>query len=317
MTAQYETNAIGVQPGDTQQLMLQAPADLVLKDFAPDHGLELVWYVAGATKVKPPEGSKPGFGQKVKAKEFITAMVRNTTDQLIIGKGVWFVDGANLPKQAQTAQAMSGIIPMAKKPVLANQATSNRNASTGGKNNGRITSYPVGRNELAICMGYGEAKRLLDAISGGAPIIGAERPAFARRFNTAFAIFETNTLPPEPDDITPEKEKAYQTEILTLNGQNQELSRIIGDQSGEIDTLHAKLQEAEAQLVELRKAKAPNRDPESLENLNKEVFEAGYEKAMVDVSTYATHKLKTSFTEMQMDLQTEASRVKPQAKEQG
>lgn len=297
MEATYETNAMGVSPGDIQQMMLQAPADMTLKGFMPDHGLELQWFAAGAVRAKPgPDGAVP-FGQRVSKGAYITAMVKNVTDKPIIGKGVWFVEGASLPDAKKVAQPMGGVIPPAKAPALKG-ATKPASAQ-------RITSYPVGRNELAVAMTYGECKRLMEVLSGGVGVQGHERPAYLRRFNHALAIFQGQ------EEIEPQEDAELETLRAAVASLQAKVTMLESSESEEVVNLKTEL-EILTQKFEVMSAKQAEQISKIIDQ-DDELFQAGYEKAMVDISGFALEKLKTAFKDMQTETREDyAQRMVPE-----
>lgn len=274
----YETNAEGIPPDDTRQLMYRWDEDVVLKDFVLDHGLQLVRVIAGKVRVTADSEGKASWGQAIKAKTFVVAIAKNVTDAPIIGKGTWFVEGHNLKPQAQTAQVLAGFIPPKVTPELRTKAKTEAMAQTRAKGRARITEYPVGSNEVAVPMSFGECRRLLDSINGATPIQAFERPGFLRRFNHALAIFQGQEVPveaPSQPGVPNEKDQ----EIVALKMRVQELS----DLNREFEGAWKK---AEEEVHELQ-------DKQSSSLADKEVFQLGYLKAVDDLLDFVNEKQET------------------------
>lgn len=264
MTTPYATHTAGVAPGDTQQVSLQLEADATITGFVCDAGLQPVRFILGKHRVNADdEGKVESWGYKVNKKSFLIALLKNVTSAPIIGKGTFFLDGANLKPQQETAQVMSGVIPPKAAPVL---ATEPRRATPGVKK-APITSYPVGRNELAIAMTYGECRRLLEAVNGGMPIQGFERAAYLRRFNHALAIFQDQEIPAETPTVP-----------------------VVTEASQEIDALKLRVAELMSELEEA-KAKLEGVDEEGLKD--RLAFAAGYDDAVEDLISFVNGKRAT------------------------
>lgn len=289
-TGPFETNAIGVNPGDVQQVVYQWDKEVVLRDFTPDAGLTLTRVVAGRQNIVPDEKGVFTWGQKVPAKAYVTALVRNDTKALIIGKGQWFVEGHGLQAPEKTAQTMSGAIPPKEAPAL-RQGTRGMPNRKGQP----ITSYPVGRNELAIAMTFGEAKRLQDAIAGGMPIISAERPAFLRRFNHAFAIFQGQDVPQQEQPVGP---AVGSEELLSLTKERDDLKRENERLARLVRTLD------DVTIFKMGYEKAVNDMIKHVEERNEdpEVFRTGYETAVKNMVTFASMKANSAYDEVMREV---------------
>lgn len=285
MIGPFETHTASVAPGDQQQVSTQFEKDVVLANFVPDAGLELVRVVAGRQSIMPNPDKSFTFGQKVMKKAYVVAIVKNVTDQLIIGKGQWFVEGEGAAP-AKQAQSMSGYIPMKEAPALRQER------GGGGKDaKGRITAYPVGKNELAVAMSYGECKRLMDAISGGPPI-ATERAAYLRRFNQALAIFEGRMEPATESTTAP-----------TLPSSPSE-DRTNAEQ------LAGQLQAAKKRIEELEVFIKDHNVRSKTQLSDNFLFKVGYEKALEDLVEWGTERAQAAYDEAVKEMTQAEARIK-------
>lgn len=280
MIGPFETHTTSVPPGEQQQLSIQFEKDVELTKFVPDNGLELVRVIAGrGVNILPDANGMFTLGQMVKAKAYVVAIVKNTTSRLIIGKGQWFVEGQGVtaPQPGKQANVMSGVIPLKETPALKQTASGNRDSK------GRITSYPVGRNELAVAMDFSECKRLMDMISGGLAINGQEAPAFLRRFNQALAIFKSQELPPEP--ATDEENQQIASLRAELEETKQELERTRG---------------ALSTMTPVPKQLAASAQKDGQDRFN---FNLGYETALEDIMEWSSARRKEAYERVMKEIE--------------
>lgn len=240
-----ETHAGGVEPGKTTQLSLQMPVEAILKEIVCERGLSLVRVIAGRERIAAGEP----LGQTIAKGVWVVCVVENPTQAPIIGCAKLLFEGEDLPEPAKMANAMAGIIPPKPSTVTAMRAT--KTAAKG--------AVIPGRNEVAVCMPYGDAKRLVDAIAGGSPIQNFEQPNYLRRFNASLAAFEGKEVEAEVEETPSASVK-------------------------EVEDLRAALARAQAHVDQLSESLRVAIE----EAKGSAAFKAGFRAALKNMSSYAS-----------------------------